>query len=134
MWAICPKERTDDIPDSPVRLPTLPARWYTPEGPNRGGGRETGARAVGDVTTILTDIERGHRRASGPLLLLAYDERRESAAVRLAREAPEQSLQATALAHEADLRLVGNPAASAPGEAARRGAGLLRSPMPGMHT
>src|SRR6516225_3572989 len=62
---------------------------------------------MGDVTRILADIERGDRHAAGQLLPLVYDELRQLAAARLAREAPGQSLQATALVHEAYLRLVG---------------------------
>jgi RNA polymerase sigma factor (TIGR02999 family) len=62
---------------------------------------------MGDVTRILDDIERGDRHAAGRLLPLVYDELRRLAAARLAREAPGQSLQATALVHEAYLRLVG---------------------------
>jgi RNA polymerase sigma factor (TIGR02999 family) len=63
---------------------------------------------MGDVTRILADIERGDRHAAGQLLPLVYDELRKLAAARLAREAPGQSLQATALVHEAYLRLVGS--------------------------
>ena len=62
---------------------------------------------MGDVTRILADIERGDRHAAGQLLPLVYDELRKLAAARLAHEAPGQSLQATALVHEAYLRLVG---------------------------
>ncbi len=62
---------------------------------------------MGDITRILADIERGDRHAAGHLLPLVYDELRKLAAARLAREAPGQSLQATALVHEAYLRLVG---------------------------
>jgi RNA polymerase sigma factor (TIGR02999 family) len=62
---------------------------------------------MGDVTRVLADIERGDPRAAGQLLPLVYDELRKLAAARLAREAPGQSLQATALVHEAFLRLVG---------------------------
>jgi hypothetical protein len=62
---------------------------------------------MGDVTRILADIERGDKHGAGQLLPLVYDERRNLAAARLAREAPGQSLQATALVHEAYLRLVG---------------------------
>jgi len=65
---------------------------------------------MGDVTRILADIERGDRHAAGQLLPLVYDELRKLAAARLAREAPGQSLQATALVHEAYLRLVGSDA------------------------
>jgi RNA polymerase sigma factor (TIGR02999 family) len=63
---------------------------------------------MGDVTRILADIERGDPHAAGQLLPLVYDELRKLAAARLAREAPGQSLQATALVHEAYLRLVGS--------------------------
>jgi RNA polymerase sigma factor (TIGR02999 family) len=62
---------------------------------------------MGDVTKVLADIERGDPRAAGQLLPLVYDELRKLAAARLARETPGQSLQATALVHEAYLRLVG---------------------------
>ena len=62
---------------------------------------------MGDVTRILADIERGDRQAAGELLPLVYDELRRLAGARLAREAPGQTLQPTALVHEAYLRLVG---------------------------
>jgi RNA polymerase sigma factor (TIGR02999 family) len=60
-----------------------------------------------DVTQILEDVERGDPRAAERLLPLVYDELRRLAARKLAREAPGQTLQATALVHEAYLRLVG---------------------------
>jgi RNA polymerase sigma factor (TIGR02999 family) len=63
---------------------------------------------MGDVTRILADLARGDRHAAGQLLPLVYDELRKLAAARLALEAPGQSLQATALVHEAYLRLVGS--------------------------
>src|SRR5436190_15249498 len=59
------------------------------------------------VTRILSAVERGDPRAAEQLLPLVYDELRRLAARRLAREAPGQTLQATALVHEAYLRLVG---------------------------
>ena len=62
---------------------------------------------MGEVTRILAEIARGDRHAAGQLLPLVYDELRKLAAARLAHEAPGQSLQATALVHEAYLRLVG---------------------------
>jgi RNA polymerase sigma factor (TIGR02999 family) len=62
---------------------------------------------MNDVTRILSAIERGDPRAAGQLLPLVYDELRALAACRLAREKPGQTLQATALVHEAYLRLVG---------------------------
>src|SRR3954452_5702457 len=61
---------------------------------------------MNDVTRILSAIERGEPQASEQLLPLVYDELRELAARRLAREKPGQTLQATALVHEAFLRLV----------------------------
>src|SRR5437016_9774643 len=62
--------------------------------------------AMKDVTRILSAIEQGDPQASEQLLPLVYDELRQLAAQRLAREAPGQTLQATALVHEAYLRLV----------------------------
>src|SRR6516164_5799000 len=56
---------------------------------------------------ILADIQRGDRHAAGQLLPLVYDELRKLAAARLSHENPGQTLQATALVHEAYIRLVG---------------------------
>jgi len=61
---------------------------------------------MGDVTQILTAVERGESRASEELLPLVYDELRRLASYRLAHELPGQTLQATALVHEAYLRLL----------------------------
>ena len=61
---------------------------------------------MGDVTRILADIERGDPRAAGQLLPLVYDELRKLAAQKMAQENPSLTLQATALVHEAYLRLV----------------------------
>jgi RNA polymerase sigma factor (TIGR02999 family) len=63
---------------------------------------------VNDVTHILSAIERGEPKAADELLPLVYEELRKLAASRMAREAPGQTLQPTALVHEAWLRLVGN--------------------------
>ena len=60
-----------------------------------------------DVTRILSAIEQGDPRAAQQLLPLVYRQLRELAAQRLAKEQPGQTLQATALVHEAYLRLVG---------------------------
>src|SRR5262245_40676192 len=60
-----------------------------------------------DVTRILSALEHGHARAAEQLLPLVYDELRKLAAQKLAHEKPGQTLQATALVHEAYLRLVG---------------------------
>lgn len=63
---------------------------------------------MSDVTRILYAIERGDPAAAGQLLPLIYDELRKLAAQKLARETPDHTLQATALVHEAYIRLVGN--------------------------
>jgi RNA polymerase sigma factor (TIGR02999 family) len=62
---------------------------------------------MSDVTRILSAIEQGDPHAAEQLLPLVYDELRKLAAARLAQEKPGQTLQATALVHEAYLRLVG---------------------------
>jgi RNA polymerase sigma factor (TIGR02999 family) len=64
---------------------------------------------MSDATRILAAIERGDPHAAEQLLPLVSDELRKLAAQKLAREAPGQTLQATALVHEAYLRLVGAP-------------------------
>jgi RNA polymerase sigma factor (TIGR02999 family) len=61
---------------------------------------------MSDVTRILSAIEQGEPHAAAQLLPLVYDELRKLAAQRLAQEKPGQTLQATALVHEAYLRLV----------------------------
>jgi len=61
---------------------------------------------MSDVTRILSQIEQGDPQAAEKLLPLVYDELRELAAARLANEKPGQTLQATALVHEAYLRIV----------------------------
>lgn len=63
---------------------------------------------MNDVTHILTAIERGDPKAAEQLLPLVYDELRRLAAQQLALEKPGQTLQPTALVHEAYLRLVGS--------------------------
>jgi RNA polymerase sigma factor (TIGR02999 family) len=62
--------------------------------------------SMSEATRILDAIEQGDPRAAEQLLPLVYDELRQLAAQRLAREKPGQTLQATALVHEAYLRLV----------------------------
>jgi RNA polymerase sigma factor (TIGR02999 family) len=62
---------------------------------------------MNDVTHILSAIEHGDPQAAERLLPLVYDELRKLAAQKLAQEKPGQTLQATALVHEAYLRLVG---------------------------
>ena len=63
---------------------------------------------MSEFTRILSALERGDPSAAEQLLPLVYDELRQLAAQRLAHEQPGQTLQATALVHEAYLRLVGD--------------------------
>lgn len=63
---------------------------------------------MSELTQILCAIEQGDPKAAEQLLPLVYDELRRLAAHKMARESPGQTLQATALVHEAYLRLVGN--------------------------
>ena len=64
---------------------------------------------MSDVTRILSALEQGDPSAAAQLLPLVYDELRKLAAQKLAQEKPGQTLQATALVHEAYLRLVHPP-------------------------
>ena len=66
----------------------------------------TGESPVSDVTQILGQIEDGDGKAAEKLLPLVYDELRKLAAAKMAQENPGQTLQATALVHEAYIRLV----------------------------
>ncbi len=80
---------------------------------------------MNDVTRVLDAIDRGEPLAASELLPLVYDELRKLAAQKLAQEKPGQTLDATALVHEAYLRLVegekdGVPRASDPIWANRR--------------
>src|SRR5215470_4616978 len=87
---------------------------------NTGGGRQAGALSsarlraddMSDATVMLDAMKAGDSQAAEDLLVLVYDELRRLAASKLAHEAPGQTLQPTALVHEAWLRLVGdkNPA------------------------
>ena len=63
-------------------------------------------RGMSDVTRILSAIEGGDPQAAEKLLPLVYEELRRLAAAKLAQEKPGQTLQATALVHEAYVRLV----------------------------
>src|SRR5262245_20673877 len=63
-------------------------------------------RLMSEVTRILSAIEQGDPSAAAQLLPLVYDELRQLAAHKLAQETPGQTLQPTALVHEAYLRLV----------------------------
>jgi RNA polymerase sigma factor (TIGR02999 family) len=72
------------------------------------GGISWWLKAMNDVTRILSAIEQGDRQAAEQLLPLVYDELRRLAAARMAAEKPGHTLNATALVHEAYLRLVGD--------------------------
>lgn len=93
---------------------------------------------MSDVTRILTAIEQGDSQAAEQLLPLVYDELRKLASAKLAYEKPGHTLQATALVHEAYLRLMGQP----DGEKDRRSAGeagqnsdpSLGTPVPTFHS
>src|ERR1035441_2794316 len=67
-----------------------------------------GFDSVSDVTKILGAMEQGDRKAAEELLPLVYEELRKLAAAKMASENPGQTLQPTALVHEAWLRLVGD--------------------------
>jgi RNA polymerase sigma factor (TIGR02999 family) len=75
---------------------------------------------MSEVTQILAAIERGEVQGTEQLLPLVYDELRRLAAGKLAQEAPGQTLEPTALVHEAYLRLVGKPARSDSADADRQ--------------
>src|SRR6187399_605450 len=68
---------------------------------------------MSDVTRILSQIEQGDPHAAEQLLPLVYDELRKLAAQKIAHEKPGQTLQPTALVHEAYLRLLGSQAENA---------------------
>jgi RNA polymerase sigma factor (TIGR02999 family) len=76
---------------------------------------------MSEVTQILSAIEQGDAHAAEQLLPLVYDELRKLAAQKLAQERPGQTLEATALVHEAYVRLVGTPSEGAALEWAGRG-------------
>jgi RNA polymerase sigma factor (TIGR02999 family) len=61
---------------------------------------------MSDATAILIALERGEPNAANQLLVIVYDELRRLAAIKMARESPGQTLQPTALVHEAWLRLM----------------------------
>jgi RNA polymerase sigma factor (TIGR02999 family) len=70
------------------------------------GSQAVGGAMKDEVTSILSAVEQGDLRAAERLLPLIYDELRALAARKLAHEKPGQTLQATALVHEAYIRLV----------------------------
>src|ERR1700690_2219967 len=63
---------------------------------------------MSEVTRLIEAVQKGDRQAAAELLPLVYDELRNLAAVKMAAEAPGDTLNATALVHEAYLRLVGD--------------------------
>lgn len=67
---------------------------------------------MSEVTLILQAVERGEKHSSEELIPLVYEELRRLAAIRLAAEPPGQTLQPTALVHEAWVRLIGGQAQS----------------------
>ena len=77
--------------------------------------------AMHDITRILSAIEQGDIHAADQLLPLVYDELRKLAAHKLAQEKPGQTLDATALVHEAYLRLVASPGSDSEPKWNRRG-------------
>src|SRR5262245_4598004 len=105
-----PRHRQDILPaPAPVWLPTLtdrcPPCFDCPPGETSRVPRGKLAN-MSEVTQILAAIEQGDPHAAEQLLPLVYDELRKLAAQKLAQEKPGQTLQATALVHEAYLRLV----------------------------
>lgn len=83
-----------------MRIASANRRW-------KPGYRPGTLRFMSDVTRILSRIEAGDRQAAEELLPLVYDELRKLAAQRMAAERPGHTLQATALVHEAYLRILG---------------------------
>ncbi|MFO0906691.1 MAG: ECF-type sigma factor [Pirellulales bacterium] len=94
------------------RPPPMPGRRSLAPRPHVTDGKLGGwtaaekVRIMTDVTQILSQIEQGDARAASQLLPLVYGELRKLAAAKLAQEQPGQTLQPTALVHEAYLRLV----------------------------
>jgi len=97
-------------PDAYPSVPAIHDSWH--EAPCAifwcHAGDFVSRRGLSDVTRILESIEQGDLKAADELLPLVYGELRKLAAARMANEAPNQTLQPTALVHEAWLRLVGN--------------------------
>src|SRR3954447_5116234 len=76
-------------------------------GDDHGQTRASRQRPMSDVTHILNAMENGDAKAAGQLLPLVYEELRKLAKFKMANEAPGQTLQPTALVHEAWLRVTG---------------------------
>ena len=75
---------------------------------DNAGGSAVSQKNMGDATLLLTAVERGDPKAADQLLELVYGELRRLATHKMAQESPGQTLQPTALVHEAWLRLVGS--------------------------
>lgn len=87
---------------APLKLqPKADLEMFRPPGSEQRAGR------MSEATVMLAAIERGDSQAAESLLNLVYEELRRLAAYKLAQEAPGQTLQPTALVHEAWLKLVG---------------------------
>jgi len=104
------KERSDK---ASAELVTMARRFPGPIRPGPKLGLQSNAifaskRGVSEVTRILDRVQEGDARAAGELLPLVYEELRRLAAHQMARETPGQTLQPTALVHEAWLRLAGS--------------------------
>jgi len=88
------------------------ATGYTPAAWLQGEAAATNyvvaRERVQRITELLTQIRQGERHAADELLPIVYEELRKLARARMAREQPGQTLQATALVHEAYLRLIGD--------------------------
>ncbi len=90
----------------------MPAKWPLPHGRSSSSGMMESPLSrryssfMSDVTQILSKIEQGDPSAAEQLLPLVYDELRKLAAAKLANEKPGHTLQATALVHDAYIRLV----------------------------
>ncbi len=88
----------DDLQQNPADETSAPTSPHPADGPR--------SPVAGDVTRILSQIEGGDGHAAEQLLPLVYEELRKLAAAKMAEEKPGQTLQATALVHEAYIRLV----------------------------
>jgi RNA polymerase sigma factor (TIGR02999 family) len=94
------RHRRQDVRPAVARLARYPFPVVAPDSPRTLSG-------MSEVTKLLDAAAAGDRRAAAELLPLVYDELRKLAAVRMAAEAPGHTLDATALVHEAYLRLTG---------------------------
>src|SRR5262249_34874504 len=116
---LCPggwytRRQSPGLPQGPAGSPAQTCRTRrAAAGPARNPGEDAapgpsrlGVPPMSEVTRILSALEQGDPSAAEQLLPLVYEELRQLAAQKLAHEKPGQTLQATALVHEAYLRLV----------------------------